>query len=739
MTLRTWNYSILEQEAWIERVLDEKKMKLRSGIQLDALKPSQLESLLKWDEISHNWKKYKFEDANDRAYFAQHLFNNRLDKFWFWNSNPFATQLSPSTYEILYPYPDVEFLNKLKVSMNSSLFKDNHQIVEAYSCYFSVILGIKIEDFSPEYMHLIFLSAESKDPNEKNKLEELFRLANEATSWKDISGELKSFTNLLKDEYQLISNDKDKLKKIRDKSKPFVIWAWWAWAVGWLIAAGPIGWFTLGTLAVWWWTALLIQRKREKKEERDNPPLPKIEIPKSTINHYTWKLLKIPENPDSPIDKIRKRIREISKSKEYGDESDAALREAALLTIVETPATKEKMPEITSAVKVLLTNNNKLRLEDFFRNCLSNKFYWESIAKDQWKIYWWLDFSEIEKKPNINEAVSYTLFEKLLASSTLITEQHKEKYKKNIQSWQTLSNYKYTNEEIKHMQFSLAMYVWSNSKAFTSYSTPFPDIDWEMRIVDLWDGDPKSTELLMRLETNRFVYALELNADLNKYIFDHLDMLPNAKDRKEVVIQFYKYYSQIRDFHLLYGWEEPVWLLQNYIIALVNHKINPDEPYLFTIEEVDANGIKKQTQVEITSSDYLQSCETQTLEHLTKVKYQEYMIKVKALQRKLLTFKDGGAEWSIKWKLSQVQQKQVDSYLQLLKDEETGEKSLQSLTEVTAGYNDRWNTFLSLNLTVSDEQVTTAYNNSEEKMKTLWRSTANYMHYSFEVKETRIS
>lgn len=741
MMSRKPNYCILEQETSIKENLDENKMEIRSGLNLNKIKSSQLESLLSWKAVRIDWKEYIFQDAKDRAYFAQHLFNNRLTAFGFWNTNPFYIEESSASYEILFPYPNKTFLDLLKSNLNASLIKNNHQILEAYSYYFCSILGIKAENFSPEFMHLIFLSAESTDPNEKNKLDELFRLVNEVTSWKEVSLEANIFIDLLKEEYQLIANEKNdenKLKKIRDKSKPFVIWAWWAWAVGWLLFAWPIWWFTLGTLAVWWWTALLIQRNREKKEKRNTPPLPEIEIPKPTINHYTSKLVEIPQIPESPIDKIRKRIREIanSESDRTTNEADAALREAALLTIVETPANKEKLPEIASAVKVLLTSNNKPRLENFFKNCMSNTFYWESVGKDQWKEYWGLDFSDIEKKPNINEAVSYTLFEKLLASSTLITEQHKEKYKRNIQSWKTLSNYAYTNEEIKHMQFTLAMYVWSSTKAFTSYSTPFPDIDWEMRIVDLWDDDQKTTDLLMRLETNRFIYALELNADLNKHIFDHLSMISDAKDRKEVVIQFYKYYSQIRDFHLLYGWEEPTWLLQNYIIALVNHRIDPDSHYLFTIEEVDASGTKKQTQIEMTSSDYLQSCETQTLENLSKVKYHEYMIKIKALQKKLLSFKDRWAEWSIKGKLSQAQQRQVDSYLQLLKDEETGEKSLKALTEVTWGYNDRWNTFLSLNLTVSDEQVTTAYNNSEEKMKALWYSTSNYMHYSFEVKET---
>lgn len=94
---------------------------------------------------------------------------------------------------------------------------------------------------------------------------------------------------------------------------------------------------------------------------------------------------------------------------------------------------------------------------------------------------------------------------------------------------------------------------------------------------------PLDSEKQLRLETNRFVYAMELHADLNRFIFEQLKLIPEKDGKsaiqrqKEVVVQFYKYYAQIRDFNMNYDNNPPTQLLKNYITALIQQAIDPDQ------------------------------------------------------------------------------------------------------------------------------------------------------------------
>lgn len=349
----------------------------------------------------------------------------------------------------------------------------------------------------------------------------------------------------------------------------------------------------------------------------------------------------------------------------------------------------------------------------------------------------WLDgflincANKVRDKYGIDEA----LWDKLFAISENIVKDHRASFEKAHKSGQKLSEYKYSRQEVKQIQFCLSVY---QGQQESSKSYPLPHIDGV-----LVPSEKLNLEQEAKLETNWFVYALEIRGELNKYIFEQLELIgkDNRQVKKKVVVHFSEYYSQLRDFYVgKAGWL-PTQLLKNYFTALVNQAIDPNAVVRIKAATPDpmdwvAKVDNKETTLEMSISDYSLLVESQVLDEVTKVRFAEYKMKMALLEKKLKQFQDGWAEWSKKWKLSKAMQRQVDAYAELLKQQKIADVWLDELRSTTESYNAWSNIFLGLGLTTSDEEVVDAFSAAEKGVSGLKSADDEFMCYSNEFRET---
>lgn len=432
-------------------------------------------------------------------------------------------------------------------------------------------------------------------------------------------------------------------------------------------------------------------------------------------------VVRMPREPLKEIQKIdnekeRKRLlakiaiiawysdEEIAKYDIMDPEDKQKIEAVATLMTVRT-SDSEALSICTQSTNILLANGDVARLEGFLENCSKMKMYEE----EEW---------------TFADEITNELWPKLYAVSRNIVADHKQSFTEQHRSGQKLSLYKYSPQEIRQIQFCLSIYQW-NSQRVSTTDNPYPnlpEIDGLMRV-----SKELSAEQKLKLETNRFVYALEMNVEFNRFLFAQLNRVDKRQDKKEIVIQFVEYYHQIRDY---YAWDVskmPIQLCKDYFTTLVNYKIDPLSKITLIAPPDPFQKDSKETRSEVAISDYLLSIEWKILTAVSEVKIAEYQLKMKSLERKLKELKNG--------KIANISKDQLKAYESMTAVIKTADDSLSALTKKTWEYNERWNTFLWLRMLVSDKEVEDAFALAEKSVAWLSNADKQYREFAYMLKD----